>query len=120
MSSFYATSRAACCRSPRAMRRPWCTRCARCSAAHAARRPPTSPPPKNHLCPSPPSFSPPRAPPPADIAALEELLVRISDFVLRHADRIEELELNPVWVGAKGQGAIPLDALIIERTGAAA
>ncbi|ABM57562.1 acetate--CoA ligase family protein [Verminephrobacter eiseniae] len=61
-----------------------------------------------------------RGQPPADIAALEELLVRISDFVLRHADRIEELELNPVWVGAKGQGAIPLDALIIERTGAAA
>jgi len=56
-----------------------------------------------------------RGRPAADVAALEELLVRISDFVLRHADRIEEMDLNPVWVGAAGEGAIPLDAVIIER-----
>lgn len=56
-----------------------------------------------------------RGRPAADVAALEALLVRISDFVVRHADRIEEMDLNPVWVGAKGEGAMPLDAVIIER-----
>lgn len=61
-----------------------------------------------------------RGRPAADVAALEELLVRISDFVVRLGERIEEMDLNPVWVGAKGEGAMPLDAVIIERTGGAA
>lgn len=56
-----------------------------------------------------------RGRPAADIAALEALLVRISDFVMANADRIEEMDLNPVWVGAAGEGAMPLDAVIIER-----
>ena len=56
-----------------------------------------------------------RGRPAADVAALETLLLRISDFVMAHADRIEEMDLNPVWVGAVGEGAIPLDAVIIER-----
>jgi acyl-CoA synthetase (NDP forming) len=58
-----------------------------------------------------------RGRPAADVAALEDLLVRVSDFVVRHGARIEEMDLNPVWVGAKGEGAMPLDAVIIERTG---
>ena len=58
-----------------------------------------------------------RGRPKADVAALEALLVRISDFVARHADRLEEMDLNPVWVGAAGEGAMPLDAVIVERTG---
>ncbi|MDM0005437.1 acetate--CoA ligase family protein [Variovorax sp. J22G73] len=61
-----------------------------------------------------------RGRPAADVAALEDLLVRISDFVVRHGERVEEMDLNPVWVGAKGEGAMPLDAVIIERTGGAA
>lgn len=56
-----------------------------------------------------------RGRPKADLAALEVLLVRVSDFVVAHADRIEEMDLNPVWVGAAGEGALPLDAVIIER-----
>lgn len=51
----------------------------------------------------------------ADVPALEALLNRVSDFVVRHADRIEEMDLNPVWIGAAGQGVIPLDAVIVER-----
>jgi len=35
--------------------------------------------------------------------------------VVANADRIEEMDLNPVWVGAVGEGALPLDAVIIER-----
>ncbi len=56
-----------------------------------------------------------RGRPKADLAALEALLVRVSDFVVAHAHRIEEMDLNPVWVGAAGEGALPLDAVIIER-----
>lgn len=54
-----------------------------------------------------------RGQPPADIAALEALLVTVSDFAQQHRDRLHELDLNPVWVGAVGQGAVPLDALLV-------
>jgi len=56
-----------------------------------------------------------RGRPVADLAALEALLLKVSDFVVRHADRIEEMDLNPVWVGTVGEGAFPLDAVIIAR-----
>lgn len=56
-----------------------------------------------------------RGRPKADIAALEALLLKVSDFVIAH--EVEEMDLNPVWVGAVGQGAIPLDAVIIRRSG---
>ncbi len=56
-----------------------------------------------------------RGRPKADLAALEALLLRVSEFVVANADRIEEMDLNPVWVGAVGEGALPLDAVIIER-----
>jgi hypothetical protein len=56
-----------------------------------------------------------RGRPPADLQALETLLLRISDFVMQNTDRIEEMDLNPVWIGARGEGVLPLDAVIIER-----
>jgi acyl-CoA synthetase (NDP forming) len=49
---------------------------------------------------------------PADFDALEDLIVRVSDFAWQHREVLHEMELNPVWVGAAGQGAMPLDALI--------
>jgi acyl-CoA synthetase (NDP forming) len=55
---------------------------------------------------------------PADLAALEDLILRVSDFAWSRRDTLQELELNPVWVGAEGQGAMPLDALIGLRPGA--
>lgn len=57
---------------------------------------------------------------PADLAALEDLILRVSDFAWSHRDALLELELNPVWVGSEGQGAMPLDALIGLRPGAEA
>jgi acetate---CoA ligase (ADP-forming) len=54
-----------------------------------------------------------RGTPPANIPALVDLLLRISDFVATNASVIEEMDLNPVWVGPRGQGAIPLDAVIV-------
>ena len=56
-----------------------------------------------------------RGRPKADIAALEALLLKVSDFVIAH--EVEEMDLNPVWVGAVGHGAIPLDAVIVRRLG---
>ena len=37
---------------------------------------------------------------------------------MQNAGRIEEMDLNPVWIGAQGEGVLPLDAVIIERTAA--
>jgi acyl-CoA synthetase (NDP forming) len=50
---------------------------------------------------------------PADLEALEELLLAVSDFVSRQGDAIVELEMNPVWVGEVGQGALTLDAVLV-------
>ena len=52
---------------------------------------------------------------PADLEALSRLLLQISDFVVSEGKLLEEMDLNPVWVGTTGQGALPLDAVIIER-----
>ncbi|MEJ8850799.1 acetate--CoA ligase family protein [Variovorax rhizosphaerae] len=54
-----------------------------------------------------------RGQPPADIAALESLLMTVSEFARQQGERLHELDLNPVWVGPVGQGAIPLDALLV-------
>lgn len=57
-----------------------------------------------------------RGKPPADLAALTDLLLKLSSFVAAHADSIEELELNPVWVGPEGSGVLALDALLVSNT----
>lgn len=61
-----------------------------------------------------------RGRPRADVPALVELLMKVSDFVGRHADAIDEMDLNPVWVGPAGQGAVALDAVIVGRASAGA
>lgn len=50
---------------------------------------------------------------PADLEALETLLLKVSDFACAAGDRLQELDLNPVWVGSAGEGAFPLDALLV-------
>ncbi|MDR0274327.1 MAG: acetate--CoA ligase family protein [Burkholderiaceae bacterium] len=54
-----------------------------------------------------------RGRPSADLTALEDMLLRVSDFAEAHAPRLRELDINPVWVGNEDQGAIALDALIV-------
>jgi acyl-CoA synthetase (NDP forming) len=54
-----------------------------------------------------------RGQPPADLAALEALLLQVSDFVGASLEPVLELDLNPVWVGRQGQGAFALDALLV-------
>lgn len=56
-----------------------------------------------------------RGSPPSDIDALAELMVRLSQFAADHADDIEEIDLNPVIVHAKGTGVSIIDALIVKR-----
>jgi len=54
--------------------------------------------------------------PPADIEALADLMVKLSQFAFDHADNIAEVDLNPVIVHAKGDGITVVDALIVKRT----
>jgi len=52
---------------------------------------------------------------PADIDALIDLLLRLSDIAATYGDVIEALELNPVAVLDRGKGLQVIDALIIPR-----
>lgn len=56
-----------------------------------------------------------RGQPPRDIAALAKLIAAVSAYVAENAHRIEELDINPVWVGAEGEGVLALDAVIVVR-----
>ena len=47
-----------------------------------------------------------------DIAAVADIISRIA-ALLRGEPGIREIDLNPVIVYAKGQGAIALDALLV-------
>ena len=55
-----------------------------------------------------------RGAPPRDLDALVALICKVSDYVAA-TGAVEELDLNPVWVGAEGEGAFALDAVIVER-----
>lgn len=50
---------------------------------------------------------------PADTAAVIQAIVALSQFAVRHADDVAEIDINPLVARAKGQGAVALDALII-------
>ena len=56
-----------------------------------------------------------RGAPAADIDALVELMVRLSQFAADHADTIAEIDLNPVLVHERGKGVSVVDALIVKR-----
>lgn len=49
---------------------------------------------------------------PSDIAAVENCLLRLSQFVTEHP-RIQELDINPMLVYERGKGAVVADARII-------
>ncbi|MES2184561.1 MAG: acetate--CoA ligase family protein [Pseudomonadota bacterium] len=51
----------------------------------------------------------------ADIPALAELLVRVSEMASAHRNRIVEMDLNPVLLYEAGQGACAVDTLIVVR-----
>jgi acyl-CoA synthetase (NDP forming) len=54
-----------------------------------------------------------RGAPALDIEALADTLVRISLLIADHSGRIRELDINPLFVRAAGQGVVAADALIV-------
>ncbi len=50
---------------------------------------------------------------PRDIDALSRMLAALSDFAVATGQALAELEINPVWVGARGEGVLALDAVIL-------
>lgn len=56
-----------------------------------------------------------RGEPPADIGAFAQMAVRLGDAMLAWQDDVASIDINPVKVLARGEGAVAIDALI-ERT----
>jgi acyl-CoA synthetase (NDP forming) len=54
-----------------------------------------------------------RGGPPLDVDALADALSRISLMIADHADRIAEIDVNPLFVRPVGQGVVAADALIV-------
>ncbi|MET9464415.1 acetate--CoA ligase family protein [Streptomyces sp. NPDC006544] len=56
-----------------------------------------------------------RGAPPADVDALVEVILRVQRMALELGDELSELDVNPLMVLPRGQGAVALDALAICR-----
>lgn len=54
-----------------------------------------------------------RGNPPADIEALTDMMVKISDFAYRKKDTLKELDMNPLFVYPKGEDVAIADALAV-------
>jgi len=57
-----------------------------------------------------------RGMPACDVDALVDIMVRLARFAFDYADRIAEIDLNPVIVHRQGAGASLADALIVQQT----
>ncbi|MER5432670.1 acetate--CoA ligase family protein [Streptomyces sp. NPDC002588] len=56
-----------------------------------------------------------RGRPPADVDALVEVILRVQRMALELGDDLAELDINPLVVLPRGQGAVALDALAVCR-----
>ncbi|MGC4986445.1 acetate--CoA ligase family protein [Streptomyces sp. DT193] len=56
-----------------------------------------------------------RGGPPVDVDALVEVVIRVQRMALELGDEISELDINPLMVLPRGQGAVALDALVMCR-----
>lgn len=53
-----------------------------------------------------------RGEPPVDVVALSAVTVAVGKIMFAAGSKIASLDLNPVMVGAQGEGAVVVDALI--------
>ena len=53
---------------------------------------------------------------PADVDALAMALAQLSVYAAANGDVIESIDINPLLVRAKGEGAVAVDALIITQS----
>jgi acyl-CoA synthetase (NDP forming) len=60
-----------------------------------------------------------RGDPALDVAALADIAVRVGRLIVASAGRIASIDLNPVMLGAVGDGAMVVDALVERGPGAA-
>ena len=56
-----------------------------------------------------------RGAPSADVDAVVDVLVRLSWLISDHKERIAEIDVNPLFVRAKGKGVVAADALVVLR-----
>ncbi|MET9406881.1 acetate--CoA ligase family protein [Streptomyces sp. NPDC002935] len=56
-----------------------------------------------------------RGAPPVDVDALVEVVIRVQRMALELGDDVSELDINPLMVLPRGQGAVALDALVVCR-----
>jgi len=56
-----------------------------------------------------------RGRPPADVDALVDVVMRVQRLALDLHDEVAEIDINPLAVLPRGQGAIALDALVVRR-----
>jgi acetate---CoA ligase (ADP-forming) len=56
-----------------------------------------------------------RGRPAADVEALEDTLVRVSEFAVQMEGHLVELDINPVMVLPVGRGVKAVDALVVLR-----
>lgn len=56
-----------------------------------------------------------RGRPKADVDSAADAIVALSEFAVRHAADVAEIDINPLLVRDAGQGAVALDALIVPR-----
>ncbi|MBT2398932.1 acetate--CoA ligase family protein [Streptomyces sp. ISL-100] len=56
-----------------------------------------------------------RGAPPADVDALVEVVLRVQRMALELGDDLSELDINPLMILPRGQGAVALDALAVCR-----
>ena len=58
-----------------------------------------------------------RGRPRADLQAAARVIAALSRFAAAHADKVAEIDVNPLLVKTEGEGAVTLDALLIPRAG---
>jgi acyl-CoA synthetase (NDP forming) len=54
-----------------------------------------------------------RGKPPADINATVDAILAIQQYAISHANSLIELDVNPLMIGAQGEGVFAADALIV-------